>query len=289
MTAQIPLWERPLAGVVQDAHDIVEQATTEHRPEATFLLISGGNDSAVLLDTMAEHADAIIHINTGIGIPEANAHARRVGESYGKPFVELHPPDTYEELVLGRWDGLPGPGAHIFTYQRLKDRCIEALLRDARSRDGERFLLLSGVRKAESKRRMGYSNPIQRRGGQVWVNPLFRWQNDEMRRYRCDHDLTQSDVAANLHMSGECLCGAMADQDINRSERAQVRFFYPGFESRLTALEEDCRQQGKRYCEWGVKRPGRSTAELLASMGEEQLPFDDFAPLCVGCEFRGTP
>lgn len=272
------LFERPLAGLEQIAHDRVEQTKAAHKAEATFLLLSGGNDSMVLLDTVAEHADAIVHINTGIGIPEASEHARAVAVGYGKPYLEYTPPVAYEELVLEHptFDGLPGPGIHHIVYQRLKERCVRALVNDHRtSKSRQRFLLLTGVRKAESRRRMGLGEPVNRTGGQVWVNPLFEWVDDEMRRYRAEHDLPTSEVVANLHLSGECLCGAFADQRPKREEREAIRFFYPAMDSTLTMLEEECLVRGKTYCEWGVKRP-------------EPEPGGKFQPLCVGCPGQGS-
>jgi 3'-phosphoadenosine 5'-phosphosulfate sulfotransferase (PAPS reductase)/FAD synthetase len=271
---------RLLSAAVQEAHDTVERARKEHQSEAVFLLLSGGNDSMVLLDAMVEHADAVVHINTGIGIPEVADFAKKQARSIGGPPVfELHPPTSYEELVLGLWRGMPGPGAHRYTYQRLKERCVRRLLTDHRSRPGQRFLLLSGVRAAESKRRMGYHLPVHRNGGQVWVNPLHHWSNEEMARYRFERRLPQSEVAANLHMSGECLCGAMADQGPEREERALIRFFYPDFDKRLCGLEEECRRRGLPYCEWGVKRPD---LKKKAEVDGQQV----FMPMCVGCEGR---
>lgn len=281
------LFPRPVRGadeIIDTAAETIRAAQAEHQPSRTLLLISGGNDSNVLLDACAHLADEIVHINTGIGIEETNEFARRVGTSYDRPFVELAPPVSYDELVLGRWEGFPGPGAHRFTYQRLKERAIEARLRQLRSFRGERFMLLTGVRRAESRRRMGYSDPVDRRGGQVWVNPLLDVSNPEMGAYRVERELPVNEVSEHLHMSGECLCGAMADQDQNRQERAAIRFFYPAMDRRISDLEASCRAAGKRYCEWGVKRPDDSTPVEMP--GQTSLDLDDFMPLCEGCEGR---
>lgn len=268
--------DRTAQAAVAEAHRITRGAIAEHRPSKTFILFSGGNDSLVLLDTMAEYADAIVHINTGIGIPEAHQFAREAAAGYALPFVELEPPESYESLVLTNelWDGLPGPGFHNIVFQRLKERCFAQLIRDHRQFIGERFMLLSGIRRAESKRRMQRRDAVERQGGRVLVKPLFDWTNSEVRQYHANHGLPINPVAANLHMSGECLCGAMADQDDARSERAAIRFFYPDFDARLTALEAECVAQGKTYCEWGVKRP-----DVPESPQDESL----FDALCQGC------
>lgn len=265
--------------LIAEAREIVAAVKAEHHPVATFVLFSGGNDSLVLLDVLADMADAVFHVETGIGIPESDAFAAEVGSSYGLPYIVGRPPTSYDDLVLGRWRGMPGPGAHRYTYQRLKERCVEQLLREHRTKNGDRFLLLTGVRRAESKRRMGYDDPVNRKGGKVWVNPLLYWPNKAMREYRATRSLPVNPVSANLHMSGECLCGAMADQDHYREERAAIRFFYPEFDARLTALENECRRRGFKHVEWGVKRqPDKAEID-----GQESF---DFAPMCASCELR---
>lgn len=281
--AVLPIFERSLGVAVQEAHDIVTQAKDEHHPEATILLFSGGNDSNVLLDAMVEHADIVLHVNTGFGIPDTNWFAKSVMEHFaqlrGLSTRVLQPPMAYEELVLTHkvLKGMPGPGVHHIMYQRLKERCVEDLLRGLRERTmirRPRFLLLTGVRRAESKRRMGYSRPVDRKGGQVWVNPLFHWRNDEMATYRRTFNCPVNEVSSNLHMSGECLCGAMADQDEWRSERNTLRFFYPEFEQRISDLEEECKRKGLPYTEWGVKRPDYKPGS------------DSSGPMCASCQGR---
>lgn len=268
------LWTTPTSDLEAEAEEIVAKAKEEHKPSRTIVLFSGGNDSLVLLDAMAKHADEVAHVNTGIGIDATTEFARTVGQSYGLPYSEWTPPVCYEDLVLNLpvLDGLPGPGVHHIIFARLKERAVRAMLRSFQTRRGERFLLLTGVRKAESKRRMGYSSPVDRNGREVWVNPLLWWGNDEMHRYRSERGLPVNPVSANLHMSGECLCGAMADQGEGREERAMIRFFYPDFDARLSVIEAACKSAGKTYCEWGVKRPNAAT--------------DTAGPMCQSCAYR---
>lgn len=256
------------------AHRIARDALREYRPVKTFLLFSGGNDSAVLLDTMWGHADAIVHINTGIGIPEAHEFARQAAKRYPLPFLEYRPPIGYRTLVLKKWKGLPGPGMHNIVYQRLKERCIEQLWRDHRTGErGERYVLLSGIRRAESPRRKQRTEAVERKGARVYVKPLFDWSNDETRTYHRVHNLPTNPVAANLHMSGECLCGAMAGQDETRAERAAIRFFYPEFDKLLTEIENEAKALGLPYTEWGVRRP-------------DMPDDDDGGELCQSCAWR---
>lgn len=254
---------------IAEAWWIIEQAIEQHGPiRSTFLLLSGGNDSMVLLDACQRAADEIVHINTGIGIPETNEFVRWVVDAMGRPLVEMHPPESYEECVMGRWLGLPGPGAHRFTFTMLKERCVEQLIRERRTKRGQRFILLTGARRDESDRRMGTAEAVRREGGQVWVNPLLRWSNDLMRLYRGVHDLPVNEVTKHLHMSGECLCGAFAKP----GELDEIRFFYPEFGERIDKLEAEVAAAGLPYTKWGVKRPSTKREKV--------------SPLCSGCEWR---
>lgn len=269
---QLRLDGRTTADLVADGKQLVDDLQREHRPVATFLLVSGGNDSMVVLDGLRDQADAVLHVNTGIGIPETTEFVREQVAAAGLPLLEYHPPVPYEDL-LPIFGGFPAPTyeGHRFFYQRLKERAIRSCLRDHGMKRGwrGRFLLLTGIRKAESKRRMGYGSTSQRFGCQVWVNPLLEVSNAGMARYRNDHAIAQSEVAAKIHMSGECLCGAFA----HPGEREELRFWFPEFIDRIEAMEDRARSKGLRRCEWGAKWIGDDVSSLVQSPG----------PLCSHC------
>lgn len=246
---------RPSSELVAEAVEWVAKAIEEHKPVAIFSLYSGGNDSAVLLDVTRRHfpqVDAIIHVNTGTGVPETTEHVRKTLD--GIRWRELTPPKPYEEVFIHRpiINGLPGPGMHHIAFNRLKERAIEQLVADTKRCRMDRVMFLTGIRADESRIRMGYGDSIiDRKGAQVWVNPLYRWTNEEMRDYRAEFGLAENPVSANLHISGECLCGAYARPD----ELEMIRFFYPTVAARIDEWERAGREKGLTYWKWGERRP----------------------------------
>jgi len=249
-----------------EARNAVIDARREHEPKRTFLLFSGGNDSLALMESVGHLADEIVHINTGIGIPETTQYVRDViQDHYGRELTELHPEVSFDDLVLGRWNGFPGPGAHTFAYNRLKERPIRALLRKHREFRGQRFLLLTGIRNAESQRRMGYAEHVNRIGGQVWVNPILNFTDEDKREIIEMGDPPRNEVHDHLHMSGECLCGAFA----RPGELDEIGFFYPHVKERINELEHKARHKGIRACIWGERPPKKNA-----------IPP---GPMCSGC------
>jgi 3'-phosphoadenosine 5'-phosphosulfate sulfotransferase (PAPS reductase)/FAD synthetase len=184
--------------------------------------------------------------------------------------------------------GFPGPaGGHRAAYARLKERQVEALVRvtKAQHAPGDRFArvaLLSGARIDESDRRArNQAGPgYRRKGGQVWINPLNEWTNAEMRRYRREHRIAISDVAALLHRSGECNCGAY----ISKGEREDLLALYGDwYADTIAPLERWARYLGIPRDRWGERadtgRPGaRGTAapvgELCRACPTEQAQLD---------------
>jgi 3'-phosphoadenosine 5'-phosphosulfate sulfotransferase (PAPS reductase)/FAD synthetase len=146
--------------------------------------------------------------------------------------------------------GFPGPGAHGRAYNRLKERQIMALLRESKVGHSRRarVLFLSGIRRAESRRR-SKREAISREPGRaaVFACPLIDWSNEEMLAYRREHEIPESSAAALLFRSGECNCGAFA----SRGEREMLKALYPEWFTGIEALEAEAQAGGVRWCRWG--------------------------------------
>jgi len=177
--------------------------------------------------------------------------------------------------------GFPGPGAHGRAYNRLKERQLMELLRESKVGHprSARVLFLSGIRRAESRRR-ARREPINRlaRTSAVFASPLIAWTGDEMRCYRRDHRVPESPAAALLHRSGECNCGAFAKAG---EERAMLQALYPEFFAGIEALEREAEAAGVRWCRWG----GYDVHGNRAGEASSERP----GLLCESCEGRQRP
>jgi 3'-phosphoadenosine 5'-phosphosulfate sulfotransferase (PAPS reductase)/FAD synthetase len=187
---------------------------------------------------------------------------------YEQPLLVYEAGDAYRELVLEH-GGFPGPAGHGRAYTRLKERQVERLVREHKRQWADRIMLLTGKRRQESKRRAKTTAGVERRGAQVWANPLIDWNREEMRAYRKRWDLPESDVAALIHRSGECNCGAFAAL----GEREELRSLWPDwFEERIASLERDAERRGVSACHWG-ERPS-------------EIASGPVGPMCTDCQLR---
>lgn len=246
-----------LAGEDPDA--LVASAKDRWAPIATYCLFSGGNDSAVTAHRCRDHYDALVWIDTDTAVPGVPDFIGEFARWIDKPLRVVNTHGAFELLVLGGRDhkddewagmGFPGPAQHGRAYNRLKERGIEQVLRETkvgRPRSAK-VLFLTGVRRAESARRKK-RKPLNKKRGQVYCNPLIDWTNGMMRAYREEHQLPQSDVAALLHRSGECNCGAFA---VAGEERAMLQSLWPEWwANTIGRLEAQAQAQGQRWCRWG--------------------------------------
>jgi 3'-phosphoadenosine 5'-phosphosulfate sulfotransferase (PAPS reductase)/FAD synthetase len=262
----------PFPEFKRDADKLLVNAIVEHNPWKVFALFSGGNDSTVLVSwarmQIGRRLDAAVFIDTGTALPGVREFVHDFCDLRRIPLLVYQADDEYDRMV--RQHGFPGPAGHRFAYVRLKERQIDALVRDHKRDRRDRIMLLTGVRRAESLRRMGTTRPVRRDGAQVWVAPLVDWTDADMRAFRSRYDLPQSDVAALIHRSGECNCGAYAAP----GERDMLRSLYPmWWEQRMAPLE---------------LATGRVWGERGGGISREHLPpgfrNDPPGPMCTDCQ-----
>lgn len=120
--------------------ETIATAVLEHKPVRIYAMFSGGNDSMVSTHfAMNNGAHEVLHINTGIGIPQTREFVRETCKAFGWPLREEHPPDkTYRDMVLYR--GFPGPGAHAYAYSWLKERALRKVIRECKAKVRDRVM-----------------------------------------------------------------------------------------------------------------------------------------------------
>lgn len=237
---------------------------------ARFSLLSGGNDSVAAFYVVKDHIDHVIHINTGIGIEETRKFVRNLCKINDKNLIEKFPSagNTYEEIVMEY--GFPGPSLHYLMYNRLKQRALREVRRDYVKRIKKDVIqFYTGVRYAESTRRKKTTDDIVKEGSTVWVAPIAHWSNKNIAEYKKRYNLPINEVSVNLHMSGECLCGAFAKP----GELEQIRFFYPETAEYIDSLQEMVKDSGIERCVWGNKEKDKKRIKksgiLCTSCDEE--------------------
>lgn len=243
---------RRVEWLTDQAHEIYELGVRTHlrgrEIAASCVLFSGGNDSTTLAHLFRSKATHAIHANTTIGAEETRQYVRDTCSAWDLPLIEVRPDYTFEDLVLGRvktkagekvWPGgHPGPGAHAFIYQRIKERGLDKArhvlgFANSTKRCG---IFIAGRRRLESERRADI--PLHEDDGSVvWVSPIANWSKLDLNTYRLIHEVSDDPVPRNwvadlMHMSMECLCGCYA----HRGELAEIREHFPHIAAEIDRL-----------------------------------------------------
>ena len=241
---------------------LLDIAVRRYKPVAVFGMFSGGHDSLCATHMASQHPafTAALHINTRQFVRDTSA-------AMGWPLLEYSAEahgQRYDDLVAEH--GFPGPFHHRKMYNRLKERALRAAVREHKKAHNDRVLLVTGVRRAESSRRMGTVEPLNREGSRVWCAPLTWFDGTHKNAYMAENDLPRNEVVDVLHMSGECLCGAFAKP----GELEWLEFCgYTDVVERIRALQDRAEAAGVP-CRWGVRPSGE---EIGGSPGF----------MCVGC------
>lgn len=256
-----------LEGRIAEAKDILCRAIREFNPSHVFAMLSGGHDSLCASHIASQHPrfSGAVHINTGIGVEETRQFVRDTSLHLGWPLKEYQSHISYRSIVLEH--GFPGPAGHSFIYRRLKERCIERLVREHKTHRRDRIVLVTGCRRAESERRMGTAVDIRRQGARVWTAPIINWLPEDKNDYIASHGLKRNRVVDTLCMSGECLCGAFAKP----GEIVEIEAAYPKAAAVIRELESAARDAGV-HAKWGTRPP------------QKPDPRQGSMDLCWSCE-----
>lgn len=248
---------------------ILEGAIREHKPRRIVALTSGGMDSTAAMLEAREVIDFAAYIDTGTALPGCEEHVQSVCDKLGVHLKVYRTPEkVYNDMVLEH--GFPGPPQHGIMYRNLKERRVRDIVREEKREWKDRILLITGVRASESVRRMGTVKEVQRTGAQVWVAPIIGWDKQRVIDACAAGGITQSDVTALTHRSGECNCGAYAA----KGEREEIKSMFPKwFANRIAPLEEACELSGKP-CVWGAKTARKKKPGREVSVGQ----------MCMRCE-----
>lgn len=264
----------PIHFLPVECRDAIEREDPSH----VFALFSGGHDSLCSTHLAASHPrfSGVVHCNTGIGIEQTREFVRKVCADQGWPLIEREPDRfSYRDLILGAggYEGFPGgPKSHMRFYYYLKQRTIDAIVREHKIDRKDRIGLVTGIRRGESTRRMAgaFAEYAHREGAQLWLNPILDWTDRHKNAYMEAWDLPRNEVVDLLHRSGECLCGAFT----SKGEFREIELWFPETAKKIRQFEADVQARFPDLVDgshWG-RRATRENPDQL-----------DFLPMCVGC------
>ena len=242
---------------------------------ATYALFSGGHDSLVSTHKAMEHGNAekVIHLDTGIGVPQTQEFVVDVCERYGWGYEIVSSNHDYEEIVLE--NQFPGPAVHIIMYSKLKERALRIVAR----RHDDKPVYVTGVRKHESEARFKNVTPEQEDTSWIWQANIHDFTRDDVEAYIDRHGLPRSPVKQKYHHSGECLCGAFG----NRAEELVIlEAHFPETAERIKELEakvQDRHGTDDPRSYWG--HGGMSSVDLRALLADND---ETQMMLCASCE-----
>lgn len=258
----------PLENAAAILRDLIEEVA----PRFIISMVSGGRDSAASDAVVREcgiKVDAVIHGNTRTGIQATTAW---VQEHYDPLVADAG--TAYEDYIFRKGFFGKGQAAHGFSYRVLKATPFRKVIsREFRQRRrGVRILLINGARKDESANRKAHLQIMRAdpaAPGNIWVNPIHNWSQDDRDNYLDSRSIPINPVAKALCKSGECMCGTTQ----SRAERVEASVLYPEWGRWIDSLEAEARR--RHGFGWGEPFP-------RARRGQGDL----FQPMCEDCVGR---
>lgn len=211
--------------MLMQPQQIIDKAIQDWQPVAVICAYSGGYDS--LVTTHLAHTALDLHTPSGAsegrGLPlsvwsidtklSADGwveYVRDIGKRYGWQHTVHDNQAGFNQFVkLVIKTGCPySREGHEATFNRLKGRSFDELLRRYKGKWRDKVLVLSGIRQSESAQRQKLTEPVQRRGESnlIFANPIFYWSEEQLTRYRTLHNLPENPFYNTVGGSGDCQC-----------------------------------------------------------------------------------
>lgn len=303
--------ETPIWKLEQLAGGILDQAFQAHTPTGVKILVSGGHDSVACAAIGAAWAKdhhlpfQVVHLDTGIGIQDTQDYVVELCGSQGWDLQIYRArentladgtsdPMCYEDIV--RVFGFPSSAMHSMMFQRLKERSLGRMMREAKHRKGDRVLLMGGIRKSESTRRMlnvnrsGYIDC--RSDGKLWVNHIADFSGIHTNAVMRYHGLPRNHVKDLAGSSFECACGAMGIPE----ELEILAALFPNDPTVVLLLQLNEEMARKGLWQWGQEVPehwkqsNRRTQHYKnwqAAIAEAKQTINE-TPMCSSCNKQGA-
>lgn len=199
--------------------------------------------------------------------------ARAIGvrrfEIWNNPGLDLWESDIHENGFVYR------KAQHKFYFYWLKQRAFRETLQHYKKYHTDRILYINGVRWAESAERRD-TPEIARNGCGVYVNPIVHWTNDEVLKYRVQHELPINPFYDRVGNSGDCLCNwhnhiSMSDLEQYGTHAASI----------IKPLDMECRTiRGYGYDDEPPKHKRLKDLEQLRLF---EWDVESTPNLCAGC------
>lgn len=256
------LFGRTLDQAVAEAEGIARS----HRGSLlTFALFSGGSDSVTMLDICQPFIDGVLFIDTTCGVRQTQEFVETECVRRGLTLYVQRPPASYEEIVRER--GFFGPKDHPYAYRLLKKAAIREFKKKfLPPRTSDTLTFLTGMRSAESGRRMAHGAHDRLEERIWWVNPIRHFATEEKVAYIQSRELRINPVSEVLGKSGECNCGCFA---AGPYDKEQLRALDPELVAMFERLEAELEAKGSPFCKWGPG--GGNGKQVCACFGQEEL------------------
>mgnify|MGYP001560315453 CR=1 FL=1 len=259
----------------QSPDQIMDQVITKYGYNRFYVLFSGGKDSVCVADYISKNYPdrfaGIVFTNTGLGAKDTRNfvvnYARKRNWKINMTWASDK--ERFYNIVLKY--GFAFPGNHSMWMGYLKMHTWYYFLHP-KIKAGEKACFISGVRKKESRARNKIKKytktPLDFNSGLPYVKPFLYKNGEQLWDYFIKNDLEKTPVYEWLNRSGECYCGAHAEEwDLKLMEKYDPLAFQT-----IKWLEKEIMKKGsntaKRYSKWGFKS---STQDI-----EDQKTIKDF-------------